>query len=330
MDRQSTATDEPRVFVLGTDEAGYGPNLGPLVIGACAWRVPSRPAADKLYDLLADAICTDPTDELQRLAIADSKRLYQPGGGVQQLERGVLVALLLLERRCRAWRDVWRLLDSSALAQIDALPWHADFDEPLPCHAADGDLEPLTQRIRPCCERVGVQLAGLAATAVFPGEFNAAVQRCDNKAEVLSLATMRLAGRILAELPAGAAIVLCDKHGGRNRYAALLQEVFPDELVRVRRESAELSVYQVCAGSRSVEFRFQPKGERHLPTALASMTAKYLRELAMRPFNAFWQRHVPGLAPTAGYPGDSRRFWNEIREVQLRLKIADEVLWRQR
>jgi hypothetical protein len=133
---------------------------------------------------------------------------------------------------------------------------------------------------------------------------------------VLSLTTLRLAGRMLAELPAGPAVVFCDKHGGRNRYAALLQEVFPDELVRVRRESAELSVYDVRAGERAVEFRFQPKGERHLPTALASMTAKYLR--------------VPGLAPTAGYPGDSRRFWNEIRQAQTRLQIADDLLWRQR
>jgi ribonuclease HII len=322
--------DDSGVFVLGTDEAGYGPNLGPLVIGACAWRVPSRSAAARLYDLLADAVCSDPDADDQRLAIADSKRLYQPGSGIAQLERGVLVALRMLERRCRAWREVWRLLDSLALTQIDAVPWHAEFDEPLPCAVDDGEVTQLTERVWPCCERAGVRLAALAAAAIFPGEFNAAVARCDNKAEVLSLATLRLSGRILAELPDGPALVLCDKHGGRNRYAALLQDVFPDELVRVRRESTELSVYQVKAAGRSVEFRFQPKGERHLPTALASMTAKYLRELAMRPFNAFWLREVPGLAPTAGYPGDSRRFWNEIRAAQLRLQIADEVLWRQR
>jgi len=330
MDQRSTATDEQGVFVLGTDEAGYGPNLGPLVIGACAWRVPNRPAANRLYQLLADAVCAEPNENSQRLAIADSKRLYQPGSGLAQLERGVHVALLLLERRCQAWREVWSLLDAAALIQIDALPWHAEFDEPIPCEADAGELLSLAQRLSQCCERSAVRLAALAATAVFPGEFNAAVGRCDNKAEVLSLATLRLAGRILAALPDGPAVVLCDKHGGRNRYAALLQEVFPDELVRVRKEGAELSVYQVCAAGRSVEFRFQPKGERHLPTALASMTAKYLRELAMRPFNAFWLRQVPGLAPTAGYPGDSRRFWDEIRAAQLRLQIADELLWRQR
>jgi ribonuclease HII len=317
------------VFVLGTDEAGYGPNLGPLVVGACAWRVPNRAAAGQMYELLAEVVSADPSDD-GTLAIADSKRLYQPGCGLAQLERGVLAALLLLERRCSRWREVWTLFDPAGLAQIDSQPWHAGYDEPLPRDLAAGELESLARVLLTGCEAAGARLVGLAASAIFPAEFNAAVGRCDNKAEVLSLTTLRLAGRVLAELPAGPALVLCDKHGGRNRYAALLQDVFPDELVRVRRESAELSVYDVRAAERAVEFRFQPKGERHLPTALASMTAKYLRELAMRPFNAFWQQHVPGLAPTAGYPSDSRRFWNEIRATQTRLQIADDLLWRQR
>ena len=80
----------------------------------------------------------------------------------------------------------------------------------------------------------------------------------------------------------------------------------------------------------AIEFRFQPKGERHLPTALASMTAKYLRELAMRPFNAFWQRHVPELRPTAGYNSDAKRFIAEIAAAKERLGIADHMLWRER
>ena len=27
-------------YLIGTDEAGYGPNLGPLVISASVWHVP--------------------------------------------------------------------------------------------------------------------------------------------------------------------------------------------------------------------------------------------------------------------------------------------------
>ena len=106
--------------------------------------------------------------------------------------------------------------------------------------------------------------------------------------------------------------------------------MFPEHLVLVRQENAELGVYHVQHAGRRIEFRFQPKGERHLPTALASMTAKYLRELAMRPFNAFWQQHVPDLKPTAGYPTDALRFYDDIRTARRRLKIADRVLWRER
>jgi hypothetical protein len=71
-------------------------------------------------------------------------------------------------------------------------------------------------------------------------------------------------------------------------------------------------------------------GERFLPTALASMTAKYLRELAMRAFNEFWSARVPNLRPTAGYPMDSHRFRNAIAVAQRELGIDDHDLWRNR
>jgi hypothetical protein len=71
-------------------------------------------------------------------------------------------------------------------------------------------------------------------------------------------------------------------------------------------------------------------GESFLPTALASMTSKYLRELAMRSFNDFWCGRVPDLSPTAGYPGDARRFMDAIAGARQELGIADAVLWRER
>jgi hypothetical protein len=316
------------VFVLGTDEAGYGPNLGPLVIAASAWQIPDTSCAETLYELLAEVVTREPDDDSDRLAIADSKRLYKPGA-LDALERGVLTALTLIDRRAAHWRDIWRLA-AGCQCQIDTLPWHDGFDEPLPTCRQPLDFQEMAAAVHAGCTSRGVRLADLQAAVVFPAEFNTAVSRCDNKAEVLSLTTLRLAGRILQGLPPGPAIVFCDKHGGRNRYAALLQEVFPEQLVLVRQEGAELSTYRVQVTGRLVEFRFQPKGEQHLPTALASMTAKYLRELAMRPFNAFWQRHVPGLKATAGYPGDARRFFNEIRAAKERLGISDQVLWRER
>jgi len=318
------------VFVLGTDEAGYGPNLGPLCVAASAWQLPSRAAAECMYEQLAAVVAADPDGVPPRLAIADSKRLYKPGGTLELLERGVLTALALLDRLPRCWREVWQVLDGPGATQLAGCPWHEGFDEELPLHATAADLRAAAAALAEGCRQCGTSLRELRAAVVFPAEFNRAVAGCDNKAEVLSLTTLRLAERVLAALPAGPAIVFCDKHGGRNRYAALLQHVFADELVVVRHESPALSRYEVRQGGRRIEFRFQPKGEQHLPTALASMTAKYLRELAMRPFNAFWQRQVPGLRPTAGYPADARRFWEEIQPAQQRLGIAAEVVWRER
>ena len=56
--------------------------------------------------------------------------------------------------------------------------------------------------------------------------------------------------------------------------------------------------------------------ELYLPTALASMFSKYLRELHMELLNGYWQAQVPGLKRTAGYGRDGVRF---IQEVMPRL-----------
>ncbi|MFM8817867.1 MAG: hypothetical protein ACKOHI_08385, partial [Phycisphaerales bacterium] len=67
---------------------------------------------------------------------------------------------------------------------------------------------------------------------------------------------------------------------------------------------------------------------RNLPIALASMAAKFARELHMRRLNAFFARHVPGLAPTAGYVQDGRRFLDDVGAAAKRLGIAREALVR--
>jgi hypothetical protein len=324
-----------RLF-LGTDEAGYGPNLGPLVIAGTAWQVPDRLQPEAMYAALDEVVCCGATRAGDgRLAIGDSKQLYKPGGGLAALERGVLTALAALGRPARTWAQWWPLIDEELNGNWRDAPWHQEFDEPLPIDSAEDELLALAANLDSCCTSRDIRLVGLQASVLPPGQFNQQVRCCGNKAEVLSLTTLALARRMLERLPreqcpAEDVHVLCDRHGGRARYAALLQHVFPDELVVVRQETSELGVYALTFAGRRVEFRFLVGGERMLPTALASMTAKYARELAMRPFNAFWQRHVPGLQPTAGYPMDAKRFIREIGPTQRKLGIADADLWRER
>ena len=60
------------------------------------------------------------------------------------------------------------------------------------------------------------------------------------------------------------------------------------------------------------------------------MISKYVRELLMGCFNAYWLREVPKLAPTAGYYEDGLRFLRDIRPHVQRLGIREDLLVRQR
>jgi hypothetical protein len=122
----------------------------------------------------------------------------------------------------------------------------------------------------------------------------------------------------------------CDKHGGRSKYAALIQQFVTQQLVSIGSETLANSDYSFRENDRDVVIRFQAKGESFLPTALASMVSKYVREIFMMLWNDFWQLRIPGLKPTKGYPVDAKRFKNDIRVVQESLGIEDRVIWRAR
>jgi ribonuclease HII len=315
-------------IVIGTDEAGYGPNLGPLVVAASVWRVPEGMPVDDLYGPLAHVVSA--AGDPDRVQIADSKVVYKSGCGLAGLESVVLGLMQLLGQPVAEWHALWRALARLDRGDLSADHWHANWELALPAAAPPAEPARIAQRLSQGMASAEIELLALQARAVFPSRFNELVRHLGNKAALLSLTTLGLVAELLEEVPVGSRVtVTCDKHGGRDYYAALLQHVFPDTWVRVLREAAAESNYRFSYAGRRIEFRFVVQGERHLPTALASMTAKYLREMAMLPFNAFWQRHVPGLKPTAGYATDSRRFLADIADVCEQLGIDRQSFWRQ-
>ena len=315
-------------YLIGMDEAGYGPNLGPLVVSASVWRVPDEHLHADLYDVLAAVVTAKATATDRRVAIADSKLLYQPRGGLSRLERGLLITLAALGRKADCWQAVWNSLDADEAGHRHELPWYAEYDCPVPIDHNGELLADDAREFREGLARCGVELIGLASRAVFPPQFNRLVAEYDSKAEALSQTTLELACNLLEPLGDGPIRVVCDKHGARNRYARLLQQQWPDVLVEVHGESRAESVYRLGPARRRVEFCFRTKGDRLVPPALASMASKYLRELAMKAFNAFWCAQVDGLRPTAGYPTDAKRFRAEIEPALAGLGIAEHDLWR--
>jgi len=319
-------------YLIGTDEAGYGPNLGPLVISATLWHTPDGVREDDLYTALAGAVSRhgDPDSAVARVPIADSKSLYKSSGSLQALECGVLTAWRAIGRQPANWREAWAQAAPHSLAALDRDPWYADFELQLPLHYDSASLERLADLFLQTLRAADVELVNVRSVIVSPEQFNGELERWGNKATVLSTLTLDLIKAILPAEDGENVFVSCDKHGGRQRYAELLQAAFPDYVVEIYGECRSHSFYRWGPATRRFECRFLEKAERLLPVALASMASKYLRELAMLAFNAFWRQHLPGLRPTAGYPEDARRFRDEIAACQQRLGIADRILWRNR
>lgn len=319
-------------YLIGTDEAGYGPNLGPLVVTATLWQVPDELPADGLYTALAGVVSRLPTSDARcgEVPIADSKTLYKSSGDLKMLERGVLAAWRTLGLRPDDWREaIARAAPPDDLDWDDA-PWNYGFERSLPLHHDWADLDRLADGLGQGLRGANIRLLQVRSRVVPPQRFNDELARHGNKASVLSTLTLDLIRTVLAECDDHPAWITCDKHGGRQRYAEFVQQAFPECLVEIYGECRSRSLYRWGPAHGRKECCFLERAERLLSVALASMASKYLRELAMLAFNAFWQRHLPNLRPTAGYPEDARRFRREIEDCRTKLGIPDHVLWRNR
>jgi hypothetical protein len=386
--------------LIGVDEAGYGPNFGPLCVAATAWRVDggfrvqgsgfsgqgsgvrsqesgsggngvsvkragssSAPAGVDvdLYKLLRKIVAPSPDKAGRKLAIADSKSLYAAGLGLEQLERGVLAALASMElprgsetlpaNMGACIERVCELLAATGADPRDRrreLDCHFDDEQCLPLETTAAEICRLAAKLREVGEENGVALLAVRARLVYPAEFNELVDYFGNKGSALSHVTLELVRQVVdevcaprteginpsarSELPTAhcplPTFICLDKHGGRNHYSALLQHHFPESWIEPISENRNRSRYRWRHCETPIEAVFRVGCEELLPTALASMTAKYHREVAMRAFNAFWTARLPDLQPTAGYPGDSHRFKADIAAVQQELGIEDRLLWR--
>jgi hypothetical protein len=312
-------------WLIGIDEAGYGPNLGPLVMTSVACRLPDDLAGRDLWTLLRGAVRrpTEPDDG--RILVEDSKVVYSSGRGLAALEVGVRAALP--PAPCLA--DHVQRLAPAAVAELAAEPWYRG-DSPLPVAAAADACLAAAERFAETSRQARVAWGPVRSAIVCPTRFNEVVDRWGSKGAVLGQGLCELLrwNRDAADGDDGLSFIV-DKHGGRNTYAPMLQDALPDGMVVAQQESMARSAYTVLGVGREVRLTFQPRADaEHFCVALASMVSKHLREVLMLEFNRFWQTQLPGLKPTAGYPGDATRFLEAIRPVLGRLGIAEASLWR--
>ncbi len=320
-------------YLIGTDEAGYGPRLGPLLISISVWHVPRASSEIDLYDALSAGISSTRVRDDDKLIINDSKKLYHSGGSLRLLERGVLTCLGGLaapDRWPTTWRNLWKTLTGTLPEALDVLPWYAGYEEDLPIDATAEEIEHLRSPLIAMWKKQQCKLVRFRTTAIFPEQLNRAIDELDSKAEVLTRATTALIADALKNLPPDSASIVCDKHGGRNYYLPAIQRQFPETLVQVIKESQPESRYQFTLDQQTIDICFRKGGESFLPAALASLASKLLRELAMRAWNRFWINEIPGLKPTAGYPADAVRFRQTVERRCDEAGLPLHLWWRMR
>lgn len=319
------------LLLAGIDEAGYGPTLGPLTVGLSMFRLNDIDPAlgtPNLWDLLNTGVCKEPgrggkPDTKGRIAIADSKRLKLSNSvstthPLVHLERGVLACLGAIEQSPGTDDDLLGMLGT-------IWPSHACYQgdsASLPVAHNNAELGIAGSILARSLAKAHIDLVTLRCRLMPEAEFNHIVRDTGSKAQATSAALgehLRHAWTVLRSSEPDTRLgIACDRQGGRAAYADLLDAALPNSLITIIEESDTRSQYTVEKDGLRAGITFLVEAESaHLPVALASMVAKYVRELAMMRFNRSWSRRCVELKrepvrPTAGYAQDARRWLAEM------------------
>jgi ribonuclease HII len=140
---------------------------------------------------------------------------------------------------------------------------------------------------------------------------------------------MQHANTIIQKFPTQHPRIMVDRHGGKIKYRNDIQLFWPNSNIQVLIEDASMSRYRLNIDGILATITFASKtDEEHLPAALASMIAKYTRELYMVRFNRYFKTQIQELKPTAGYVLDGRRFLKEIEPLLAKRGIKREHIVR--
>ncbi len=326
------------MIYAGIDEAGYGPMFGPLLVGRSVFEIANHSgdlACPDLWARLHTAVSRDIARRRGRVVVNDSKKVHTSSAGIAHLERGVLSFLAASGSQVASVDRLLEALGETCHRELDALPWYAPTSdrpwEPLPRACTVGELAIGRSMIAAASGESGVRTLEMGVAVVFEDRFNRMVAATRSKA---STSFTFVAGHLLhvwQRYGEHAPVVAVDRQSGRTHYRELLAINFPEAQLQVLEETEQISSYRILAprGGRSMTVHFQTEAESsHLPVALASMTAKYVRELLMARFQAWFARHAPQVRPTAGYASDAKRFWREIEPLLPGLRIEPGRLLR--
>lgn len=327
-----------RRIVIGIDEAGYGPKIGPLVIGASVWSIPYDLEADQLLELLAPEFQSKPWNpKASFIPLGDSKAIYQNKKHFDSLCIPIRFLLDLCGCVCESTSRLIHQTSHTDAPRVEEKPWYAPSLEDrswesLPVSQFSADAARAKLRL------LGIEFHGFLCRIFDEEEFNAAVAKAGNKANVLGEGSLSLLRDCIAFYckPIGDNTPMhveacCDRQGGRKNYLPLLNQAFAVSRpwFDVLEETSQCSRYQGRIDGIDLQVRFPVGGDSLLPTGVASILAKFVRELLMLRLNRYWRDLVgEELKPTAGYPVDAERFRTAIEKSATQMAYPCHRWWR--
>ncbi|MDF1566413.1 MAG: hypothetical protein RQ801_12760 [Spirochaetaceae bacterium] len=302
----------------GLDEAALGPRLGPFCTALVCVHSPETSAEETNLYTLFDGVVSRDGKTKGLPAVGDSKVLYTPSAGLERLETGVCTFLHLaglpLPTTLRSLAAA--LCPSEDLTAMDRAPWFAE-SSTLVLPLEDKSLSKITgyaENVAARAKEIGIVFDLPSARLITAKSFNESIEKLGGKGRAVreiisSLMNYAFAAHDRTTGAAGSSPsslrLTVDRQGGRRYYGEWLAELLPGEPIRAFEEGPTSSKYGVK--DKEINFMVGADGSC-MEVALASMTAKYLRESAMRVFNRWWADRVDGIRPTAGYPRDANRF----------------------
>ena len=320
--------------IVGVDEAGYGPLLGPLVVSAAAFSVPDESLKADMWKVLGKAVGKAKRRLSGRVLITDSKKAYTKSSGVGHLRRSVLAAVACNGAGgefCGTAGAMLRAVCPGCYGRLGEYAWYEGLDEL--CLGADkGDIEIASSVLGKALDANGMGIRSVASRCLDVGYYNRQVAVVKNKSNVLFTALCGL----VKEAFDGAGVdetvqVIVDRQGGRIRYGGPLMRMFPGMSLTILKESEQMSSYEMAGGGKKMRLHFTMKADQHfLPVSLASMVSKYVREVLMDSINNYFQGHCPDIKRTAGYWQDGQRFVADIAKMAPGLEYDRAVFVRSR